>query len=78
MFNDPTYLLLAGVCFCAFMIGKNFGRLSQQTIIEATVDSLINEGYVRTYVNADGETEIMKICDERKYNGWSKRTSSDD
>lgn len=77
MYIDPTYLMLAGVCFCAFMIGRNWGQMSSTMTIAATIEHLIEEGYLRSYVNADGETELIKIRDERNSNGWS-RTSTDD
>ena len=77
MLIEPLYLIVAGLCLCSFMVGKNWGMLSRNALICATVDHLIEEGYLRSYVNAEGETELIRIRDERNTDGWS-RTSTDD
>lgn len=77
MYIEPLYLIVFGLCVCAFMIGRSWGQLGKHNTIAATIEHLIEEGYLRTYVNADGETELIKIRDERNSNGWS-RTSTDD
>jgi len=77
MYIEPIYLLTAALCFCSFMIGRNWSALKHQATIEFTVTHLIEEGYLRTYVNADGETELIKIRDERNSNGWSRTSTND-
>ena len=77
MYIEPIYLLTAGLCFCAFMMGRSWSQWTSSQAIVATIEHLIDEGYLRAYVNADGETELIKIRDERNSNGWS-RTSTDD
>ncbi len=58
---DPIYLLLGGCSFCAFMLGYNWSRMREATIIERCLEYLIKERYVRSFTNSKGETELKKI-----------------
>lgn len=56
-----------GWLFLAYAVGTAFGFFIQdrngERIVEATIDSLIDNGYLKHRKNADGEIEIMKYDD---------------
>lgn len=60
MYMDPM-ILLAAASFCAGMVGYHFGRRSDEEIVMGTINYLINNNFVRSYENEDGELEILKL-----------------
>lgn len=54
-----------GWLFLAYVVGTLFGmyvgwQAFGQKIVEMTIDSLIENGFLKTRENADGEIEILK------------------
>lgn len=64
-----VFVLLA--CVCAGMIGYYIARKRNDDIIGLVIDYLSNEGFIRSFENPDGETEILKLYDGDK-NGNKK------
>ena len=63
---DPmllTAIVGGGIFAVSYALGKSYGQASQETIIEATIDHLINDGYVYSKTDADGELVLVKIND---------------
>lgn len=52
-------LILASVC--TFMIGNLYARRSQDSTIENTLIYLIEQGYLKSSTDEDGEIEILKL-----------------
>lgn len=78
MYIDPgtlSWIFISGASVCAFMIGYTFARRKDDKIISATIDYLVNEGFVRSYENEDGELELIKLRDGEFY---GKRSTQDD
>lgn len=64
MYIEPIYVqytLMFLLSFCAFMVGRLYQKNEEDVIIESTIHHLIDNGYVRSKTNAEGETEILKI-----------------
>lgn len=61
---DPlilTILISCGIFFVAFKIGEGYGEGTRNQTIEETIKYLIDEGYLRSTVNQDGELEIIPL-----------------
>lgn len=61
---DPytlTLLVSASIFGCAYMIGKNHGEGNKDETIEDTIQSLIDNGFLRYTRNRSGELEILKL-----------------
>lgn len=69
---DPmllTILVGGGIFALGYSLGKSHGQANQETIIEATIDHLIKDGYVYSKKDADGELVLVKINDlHREFN----------
>jgi len=57
------WLLGTAVVFTAFGYGIGVTQYYRKTT-EAVIDTLIAQGYLRTRINKNGETEILKVSDE--------------
>lgn len=57
------WLLGTAVVFTAFGYGIGKTQYYQKTT-EVVIDTLIAQGYLRTRINKNGETEILKVSDE--------------
>lgn len=60
---DPIiiqWLCLAGISVCAFMVGYNYGKNKDETVINDTIVYLIQNDYLRAK-KVDGEWEIMAL-----------------
>ena len=54
-----------GWLLLAYVIGTGFGMfVNFQRVIETTIDSLIENGYLKTRQKSDGEIEILKYNEE--------------
>ena len=63
MFIDPTiisWLLITGASFCAFMIGRSWDNMNRETIIESTIQYLIDNNFIKAK-KIDGEWEILEL-----------------
>ncbi len=69
---DPmllTALVAGGIFIVSYALGKSHGQASQETIIEATIDHLIKDGYIYSKKDDDGELVLVKIVDlQREFN----------
>lgn len=66
LYIDPDiaiWLLFFGASACAFMVGKLFNRVDQETIIDRTIQVLIDKNYVKYKILDDGEVELLPIND---------------
>ena len=80
MYIDPitlNWLLIASASFCAEMIGYHFAKRNDETIIASTITYLTNEGYVKSYVDENGELELIKLHNEVPTNGTPPATDED-
>ena len=60
---DPIiiqWLLLGGGAFCAAMMGYNYGKQKDETVINDTIVYLIENDYLRAR-KLDGEWEIIQL-----------------
>lgn len=63
---DPDiaiWLLFFGASACAFMVGKLFNHVDQETVIDRTIQVLIDRNYVKYKILDDGEIELLPIND---------------
>lgn len=63
MFVDPTlisWLLIAGSSLCAFMIGRSWDKMNRETIVESTIQYLIDNNFIKAE-KVDGEWEILEL-----------------
>lgn len=63
MFIDPTiisWLLIAGASLCAFMIGRSWDNMNRETIIENTIQYLIDNNFIKAK-KINGEWEIIEL-----------------
>jgi len=63
MFIDPTiisWLLITGASLCAFMIGRSWDNMNRETIIESTIQYLIDNNFIKAK-KVDGEWEILEL-----------------
>lgn len=60
----------------AFMIGLSWNNVQTDRTIERTITFLVNEGFLKAFVNKDGEMELVKLDDE--VNDGSSRQKEDD
>ena len=74
MYDESIYFLIGGLCICSFMIGRNWAEWRSGQTISSVIEHLIDEGYLRSHVNADGDLELIKL--RESFNGWNN-TSSD-
>ena len=62
IFNEITYWLL-GTALVFTFVGFYFARQDSINVVEGTIDSLINQGYLRT--RGEGKNlEVLKYWDE--------------
>ena len=54
------WILITTASFCAFMVGLNYGRRDTNTAIEATINYMIDNGYVKSKSNGV-ETELIPL-----------------
>ena len=67
MFIDPGILAaLAGVgcAYMGYLIGKNAFTITEEDIIESTIEHLCNGGYLKHNTNSDGEVVLHKLNNE--------------
>lgn len=63
MYLDPTivsWLLIGCASVCAFMVGRNSVRTTEQ-VIEYTILYLIHNGYLRARQSDEGEWDIIPL-----------------
>ena len=63
MFIDPTlisWLLIIGASLCAFIIGRSWDKMNRETIIESTLQYLIDNNFIKAK-KIDGEWEILEL-----------------
>jgi hypothetical protein len=61
---DPmlqTAMIAGGIFLVSYLIGRSHGQARQEDIIGATIDHLIDQGYLYSERNAEGEVELIKI-----------------
>jgi len=61
---DPmlqTALVAGGIFLVSYLIGRSHGQARQEDIIGATIDHLIDQGYLYSEKNDDGEVELIRI-----------------
>lgn len=66
MFIDPiiiSWLLIAAASACAFMIGKTWGQMTREEIIESTIMYMIENNFVKAK-KVDGEWELLDLNSE--------------
>lgn len=59
---DPliaTLLISGGIFLVSFMLGKSHGEGKVEQTIAATIDHLIDEGYIKTRTLPNGEVELL-------------------
>jgi hypothetical protein len=61
--NVAIWLLFFGASACAFMVGKLFTRVDQETIIDRTIQVLIDRDFVKYKILDDGEIELLPVND---------------
>jgi hypothetical protein len=54
------WILITLASFCAFMVGLNYGRREQFKAIEATINYMIDNGYVKSRSNGI-DTELIPL-----------------
>lgn len=77
MFIDAitlNWILMMLGSFSAGMIGYYIGWRKNETMISTTITYLANEGFVKSYVDENGELELIKLNDEAPKNGRKKAT----
>ena len=63
MFIDPTiisWLLIAGASLCAFMIGRSWDNMNRETIVESTIQYLIDNNFIKAK-KINGEWENLEL-----------------
>jgi hypothetical protein len=69
---DPmlqTALVAGGIFLVSYLIGRSHGQARQEDIIGATIDHLIDQGYLYSERNAEGEVELIRIREiSREFN----------
>lgn len=66
---DPlllTILVAGGIFVVSFILGRSSGMAKQDQIIEATINHLINDGYVASKTNDDGDIVLIPISELTK------------
>ena len=64
LYNEMTYWLLATSIIFTF-VGRYFAQKEDVTdIVAATIDSLIEEGYLKTKTGDNGDIEVLKYDEE--------------
>ena len=64
MFIDPQiiqYGFFGLATLCGFMIGRNFGFMSREQIIENTIDWMIENNLCKARINSEGEQELISL-----------------
>lgn len=60
---DPVllnWLLILSASFCAFMVGKEWSKKSQENVIEDTIVYLIENNFIKAR-KTNGEWEILDL-----------------
>jgi len=58
-----TAIISGGIFIVSFLLGKSYGRLEKDIIIEEVIKMLCNEGYVKYRHLPDGDIELFKLDD---------------
>ena len=62
---DPMNLWLLGTAVIFTFVGRwMYWRENISRIIEETIDNLIEDDYIKTKVNQDGDIELLKYWEE--------------
>jgi hypothetical protein len=61
--ENLTFWVL-GAYVMGTVMGYLFFKTETTTIVESTIDSLIENGYLKSRTNENGEVELLKIVDE--------------
>lgn len=67
MYIDPimfNWILIAGASLCAAMIGYHFGKKSNEAAIADTITFLAKEGFVKSYIDENGDLELIKLNED--------------
>lgn len=67
MYIDPitlNWILIGAASFAAGMIGYHIGWKRNEEMISTTITYLANEGFVKSYIDENGELELIKLNDE--------------
>lgn len=64
--ETAMWILLITLSFCALKIGIEYQKLKSQDIIDATVNTLMDAGYLKYTIDSKGEYELIKLDDEDK------------
>lgn len=75
--TTEDYFLIGALCLCSFMIGRSWAYWRSEDTIASVIENLIDEGYIGSHINRDGDLELVKLCDLGKHNGQNS-TSSDE
>ena len=54
------WILISVASFCAYMVGLNYGQRKTEQAIEATINHMIDNGYVKTRNNGI-DTELIPL-----------------
>ena len=59
---EEIWLLMTAILFT--FVGMYFGRNNKKeeisNLVEAVIDDLVRQGYIKNYKDSKGETELMK------------------
>ena len=59
---EEIWLLMTAILFT--FVGMYFGRTNKKKeisdLVEAVIDDLVRQGYIKNYKDSKGETELMK------------------
>ena len=60
----PEEIWILGTAIVFTLLGMHFGRTTKKKeigdLVEAVIDDLIRQGYIKNYKDSKGETELMK------------------
>jgi len=59
-----NWIIIGGASICAGMIGYHYAKRSTEETIADTISFLAKEGFVKSYENADGELELIKLNED--------------
>ena len=65
---DPllaTIVTAGGIFVVSYLINRSHFQSQYENVIEATIDHLINDGYVATRKDKDGDIELIPIKELR-------------
>lgn len=60
----PEEIWILGTAIVFTLLGMHFGQTTKKKeigdLVEAVIDDLIRQGYIKNYKDSKGETELMK------------------